>query len=155
MLHSYEPRPEKTCLQGLQPGKTQTGLLRWWDYIESWKLYYPGSEQQRRWSDCVDVQSDLCLCYIWLMNSDQWDHSYSLISVRCLDTPMEGKALILVWWQKLSIWESSKVDLVQTMSYQWKGHEMSLYKYFWSVNQPHTSSALSIYHSCLNISGLK
>ena len=24
---SYEPRHEKTCLQGLRPGKTQTGLL--------------------------------------------------------------------------------------------------------------------------------
>ena len=24
----YEPRHEKTCLQGLHPGKTQTGLLR-------------------------------------------------------------------------------------------------------------------------------
>ena len=26
-----EPRHEKTCLRGLQPGKTQTGLLSWWD----------------------------------------------------------------------------------------------------------------------------
>ena len=26
------------------------------------KLYYPGSEQQRRWSDCADAQADLHLC---------------------------------------------------------------------------------------------
>ena len=25
-------------------------------------LYYPGSEQQRRWSDCADVEADLRLC---------------------------------------------------------------------------------------------
>ena len=27
----YEPHHEKTCLRGLRPGKTQTGLLSWWD----------------------------------------------------------------------------------------------------------------------------
>ena len=27
----YEPRHEKTFLRGLRPGKTQTGLLSWWD----------------------------------------------------------------------------------------------------------------------------
>ena len=26
-----EPRHEKTCLRGVRPGKTQTGLLSWWD----------------------------------------------------------------------------------------------------------------------------
>ena len=25
------PRHEKTCVWGLRPGKTQTGLLSWWD----------------------------------------------------------------------------------------------------------------------------
>ena len=25
-------------------------------------LYYLGSEQQRRWSDCADAQADLCSC---------------------------------------------------------------------------------------------
>ena len=25
-------------------------------------IYYPGSEQQRRWSDCTDAQADLLLC---------------------------------------------------------------------------------------------
>ena len=44
--------------------------------------------------------------------------------------------------------------LVQSMSYQWEVLEMQLYKYLWSVNQPHTSSALSICHSYQNISGL-
>ena len=28
---SYDPRHEKTCLQGWRPGKTQTDLLSWWD----------------------------------------------------------------------------------------------------------------------------
>ena len=28
---SYEPRHEKTCLQGVRLGDTQTGLLSWWD----------------------------------------------------------------------------------------------------------------------------
>ena len=32
----YEPRhDEKTCLQGLRPGKTQTGLLSYRDQLES------------------------------------------------------------------------------------------------------------------------
>ena len=25
-------------------------------------MYYPGNEQQRRWSDCADALADLCLC---------------------------------------------------------------------------------------------
>ena len=32
----YEPHHEKTCLQGLRPGKTQTNLLSWWDQLGSW-----------------------------------------------------------------------------------------------------------------------
>ena len=28
----------------------------------SYEVYYPGSEQQRRWSDCADAQADLRLC---------------------------------------------------------------------------------------------
>ena len=31
----YEPRHEKTCLRGLQPGKTQTGMLSYRDKLES------------------------------------------------------------------------------------------------------------------------
>ena len=30
-----EPRHEKTCLRGFQPGKTQTGLLSYRDQLES------------------------------------------------------------------------------------------------------------------------
>ena len=33
-----EPRHEKTCLQGLQPGKTQTNLLSYRDKLESWNF---------------------------------------------------------------------------------------------------------------------
>ena len=29
-------------------------------------LYYPGSEQQKRWSDCADVQADLHLCFSYM-----------------------------------------------------------------------------------------
>ena len=31
----YEPRHEKTCLRGLRPGKTHTGLLSQRDQLES------------------------------------------------------------------------------------------------------------------------
>ena len=34
-LGFIEPPHEKTCLWGLQPGKTQTGLLSYRDYLES------------------------------------------------------------------------------------------------------------------------
>ena len=37
---SFEPRHEKTCLWGLQPGKTQTGLLRYRDYLQAWNFGY-------------------------------------------------------------------------------------------------------------------
>ena len=62
-----EPRHEKTCLRGLRPGRTQICLLSYRDNLGSWNfgyievLYYPGSEQQRCWSDCVNAQADLCL----------------------------------------------------------------------------------------------
>ena len=34
-LYLYEPHYEKTCLRGLRPGKTQTGLLSYRDELES------------------------------------------------------------------------------------------------------------------------
>ena len=37
---TYEPRHEKTCLRGLRPVKTQTGLLSWWDELGSWNFGY-------------------------------------------------------------------------------------------------------------------
>ena len=36
----YEPRLEKTCLQGLRPGETQTGLLGFRSQLESWIFGY-------------------------------------------------------------------------------------------------------------------
>ena len=60
-----EPRHEKTCLRGVWPGKTQTGLLSYRDWLESWNVgfsNYPGSEQQRRLSDWMNAQADLRLC---------------------------------------------------------------------------------------------
>ena len=36
----YEPRHEKTCLQDLRPGKTQTGLLSYRDKLVSWNFGY-------------------------------------------------------------------------------------------------------------------
>ena len=36
----FEPRHEKTCLRGLRPGKTQTGLLNYRDKLESWIFEY-------------------------------------------------------------------------------------------------------------------
>ena len=35
---SYEPHHEKTCLWGLWPGKTQTGLLSYRDELGSWNF---------------------------------------------------------------------------------------------------------------------
>ena len=72
---SYEPCHEKTCLQDLWPVKTQTSLLSWWDSARVLKfrlqqvevLYYPGSEQQRHWSDYVGAQNDLRLCCLHIM----------------------------------------------------------------------------------------
>ena len=37
-VKTYEPRHEKTCLQGLRPGKTQTGLLSYRDQLETWNF---------------------------------------------------------------------------------------------------------------------
>ena len=39
-LRRYEPRNEKTCLRGLRPGKTKTGLLSYSDKQESWNFGY-------------------------------------------------------------------------------------------------------------------
>ena len=36
----YEPRHEKTCLRGLPPGKTQTGLLSYRDELEARNFGY-------------------------------------------------------------------------------------------------------------------
>ena len=36
----YEPRHEKTCIRGLRPGKTQTGLLSYSDWLESWNFEF-------------------------------------------------------------------------------------------------------------------
>ena len=67
----YEPRQEKACLRGFRPGKTQTRLLSYTDKLGSWNfgysklvevLYYPGSEQQRHWSDCMDLR--LCCSHM-------------------------------------------------------------------------------------------
>ena len=38
MPKRYEPRHEKTCLRGLRPGKTQTGLLSFRSSLESWNF---------------------------------------------------------------------------------------------------------------------
>ena len=78
-LHSLHPFPckflskpchEKTCLQGLatrQDSNQPAQLMRLARALKFWLrqvevLYYPGSEQQMCWSDCGDVQADLCLC---------------------------------------------------------------------------------------------
>ena len=55
---------EKTCLRGVRPGKSQTDLLSFRSWLESWQLvlYYLGSEQRGRWTNCADAQADLCLC---------------------------------------------------------------------------------------------
>ena len=36
----YEPHHEKTRLQGLQSGETQTGLLSYREKLESWNFGY-------------------------------------------------------------------------------------------------------------------
>ena len=43
---------------------TQTKLEAWnlGYYKQAEVLYYPGSEQQRHWSDCADAQANLRLC---------------------------------------------------------------------------------------------
>ena len=45
----YDPHHKKTCLRGLRPRKTQTGLLSYRD-------------QQRCWSDCAEAHADLRFC---------------------------------------------------------------------------------------------
>ena len=37
---TYEPRHEKTCLQDFRPGKTQTSLLSYRNWLEAWNLGY-------------------------------------------------------------------------------------------------------------------
>ena len=37
-------------------------FLKFW-IKQVYVLYYLGSEQRRRWSDCADAQTDLCLCF--------------------------------------------------------------------------------------------
>ena len=66
----FKPRHEKTCLREFltrsdsnwlaQLQKLAWGLKFWLQKLET--LHYLGSEQQRRWSDCVDMQTDLRLC---------------------------------------------------------------------------------------------
>ena len=34
----FEPRHKKTCLRGLRPGKTRTGLLSYRSYLEAWNF---------------------------------------------------------------------------------------------------------------------
>ena len=38
---------------------------------------YPGSKQQRRWSDCADAQADLCLCCSHMANTQTYLLFYS------------------------------------------------------------------------------
>ena len=66
----YEPRHDKTCLREFptrpdtnrpaQPQKIARVLKIWLKNLEI--LYYLSSEEQRRWSDCADAQSELRLC---------------------------------------------------------------------------------------------
>ena len=67
---TFEPLYDKTCLREFpsrpdtnrpaQPQRLARVLkFRLWN-LEI--LYYPSSEQQRRWSDCADAQADLRLC---------------------------------------------------------------------------------------------
>ena len=66
-IYIIEPRHEKTCLREFstrsdsnwpaQLQKLALGLKFWLQKLET--LHYLGSEQQRRWSDCVDAQADL------------------------------------------------------------------------------------------------
>ena len=37
---SNEPRHEKTCLRGLRPGKSQSGLLSYSNNVEPWNFGY-------------------------------------------------------------------------------------------------------------------
>ena len=66
----FEPRHEKMCLQE-SPTRQDTNwpaqlqrparILKFW--INKLEVSFClGSEQQRRWSDCADVQADLRLC---------------------------------------------------------------------------------------------
>ena len=56
----FEPRHEKTCLRGLRPGKTKTGLHNYKS------LEISGIETRGillfRQRTTTDVQADLCLC---------------------------------------------------------------------------------------------
>ena len=71
----------KHVLGVFRPGKTQTGLLSYTDKLGSWNfgysklvevLYYPGSEQQRHWSDCMDLR----LCCSHMAHKEETQKSF-------------------------------------------------------------------------------
>ena len=58
----YEPRHEKTCLQGLRQGKTQTGLFSYRDYmgLESFNLASVGIILSRKWTTKALIRLPRC-----------------------------------------------------------------------------------------------
>ena len=57
----FEPRHEKTCLQGFPPGKTQTSLCRDTS-LEISNIITRDVILSRQRTTKVDAQADLCLC---------------------------------------------------------------------------------------------
>ena len=81
----FEPRYEKTCLRGLRPGKTQTGLLSYMDKLESWNFgfskyrYYTISVVNNKGADQTVRMRRLILTFvarIWLKQVFSWRGSF-------------------------------------------------------------------------------
>ena len=84
-----KPRHEKTCLWGLRPGKTQTGLLSYKDQQQSWNFWFSNywyytiheaSEQKRHWSDSAGWSAPL-LCVYGISQGFSWCGSDNLASI--------------------------------------------------------------------------
>ena len=84
--YTYEPRHEKICLRGLRPGKTQTGLLSWWDqpgssnFGYSKKRYYTIDAANNKGADQTARMRRLICAFvvrIWQKQVLSWCGSYS------------------------------------------------------------------------------
>ena len=100
-----EPRNEKTCLRGLRPGETWTGLLSFRSWLEPWNCEYT----ETRGSICAGWCVPLLFAYGKNSFSHDGAHIISSENSRAsrMSTPVRLKNLKSIWWRKCNHWKKS------------------------------------------------
>ena len=96
----YQPCHEKTCLRGLRPGKTQTGLLSYRDKLESWNFRFSK--------------------YSYYTNNKDADQTVRMRRLICV-------FVVRIWYKQVLSWHGSSKQDNKTLLISRQGNKVKRY----------------------------